>query len=127
MRSLVFLLSVGLGRMAFAAESCPPLKIEGLKQQLAAKPASELIFFASWCLSCKKHLETLEAEKIYIASFDERAAANKIFEHFRGAQTAAPRCFWDEDGSISAFYEVKGLPAHRSLSSPGAQEAQDKR
>lgn len=107
---------LGLSAMsALAEESCPPLKIAALREQLREKPADELVFFASWCLSCKEHLRQLDSQKVYIASSDEREAANKIFDHFRtsSSSSSSPRCYWDEDGSISAFYEVKGLPAKR--------------
>ncbi len=102
---------------AKAAETCPPAKIADLQKLLQEKPASELIFFASWCISCKEHLQHPPPGSFFIASFDERAAANKVIDHFRGANEA-PRCVWDEDGSITEHYQVKGLPATRSPGPP---------
>ena len=94
-----------------AAELCPAADIGSLQLALKDKAAAEVNFFASWCASCKKHLSAATSSDVFIAVFDEKAAAEKVVAHV--AREPLPRCFWDQDGSIAKAYDVKGLPAQR--------------
>jgi thiol-disulfide isomerase/thioredoxin len=93
------------------ALACAPMTYAQFQEQLKKEPAEELVFFASWCASCKKHLVPEQVAKSYfIASFDEEAAANKAFTAFLG-KDALVRCIFDQDGSIAAAHGIKSLPA----------------
>jgi thiol-disulfide isomerase/thioredoxin len=97
------------------ALGCLGLTSAQLLERLRKENVTELVFFASWCASCKKHLTPDQAEsRLFIAVFDEQAAAQKAFTTFMGDEHAA-RCIWDRDGSIAAYYSVKGLPVVRPL------------
>lgn len=100
---------------ASSALACAPMDKSQLQQRLIEKPAEQLVFFASWCSSCKEHMrEDWAAKSYFLAVFDEQAAAEKAFRAFVGEKNL-DRCIWDKDGSIAAFYGVKSLPALRSL------------
>jgi hypothetical protein len=97
------------------ALSCQVMTAKELQDLLRKEPAEQLVFFASWCASCKKHLTPAEAARSYfIAAFDEEAAARKAFTAFLG-EAQLRRCIFDQDGSIAAAYGVKSLPVVRSL------------
>lgn len=93
------------------ALACVPMTYAQFQEQLKKEPAEELVFFASWCASCKKHLVPDQLAKSYfIASFDEEAAATKAFTAFLGGDSLK-RCIFDKDGSIAAAHGIKSLPA----------------
>ena len=93
------------------ALACAPMSLAQFQEQFKKEPAEELVFFASWCASCKKHLVREALAKTYfIASFDEQPAATKAFTVFLG-DDQLKRCIFDQDGSIAAAYGVKSLPA----------------
>jgi hypothetical protein len=93
------------------ALACAPMTYAQFQEQLKKEPVEQLVFFASWCASCKKHLVPDQLAKSYfIASFDEEAAASKAFTAFLGSDSLK-RCFFDQDGSIAAAHGVKSLPA----------------
>lgn len=93
------------------ALACVPMTYAQFQEQFKQEAAEELVFFASWCASCKKHLVADALAKSYfIASFDEQPAATKAFTAFLGADQLK-RCIFDQDGSIAAAYGVKSLPA----------------
>ena len=58
-----------------------------------------------------------KSKSFFIAVFDEPAAAEKAIRAVMGDEYL-PRCIWDKDGSIAAFYAVKSLPALRSVAAP---------
>ncbi|MDQ3231400.1 MAG: hypothetical protein M3Q07_06225 [Pseudobdellovibrionaceae bacterium] len=97
------------------ALACVGMNAQQLQDKLKQEPAEQLVFFASWCASCKKHLtpESLKAS-YFIAVFDEQSAAEKAYSAFLG-ETNLKRCVWDQDGSIAAAYGVKSLPVVRAL------------
>lgn len=97
------------------ALACEAMVNTQFQERLKKEPAAQLVFFASWCASCKKHLvkESL-ATSYFIAAFDEQSAAIKAYSSFMG-ESALHRCIWDKDGSIAAAYGVKALPLIKSL------------
>ncbi len=100
---------------ASSSLGCVAMDNHQLQQKLLDKPSEQLVFFASWCSSCKEHMREDWASKSYfLAVFDDQAAAEKAFRAFVGEKNIE-RCIWDKDGSIAAFYKVKSLPALRSL------------
>jgi hypothetical protein len=97
------------------ALACQGMTAAGLQEQLRKEAAEQLVFFASWCASCKKHLTPDQvAGSYFIAVFDEEAAARKAFTAFLGESNLG-RCVFDQDGSIAAAYGVKSVPVVRSL------------
>lgn len=111
--SLLLLLSTEV------ALGCQAMNLEQLKQKLGKEPAEELVFFASWCASCKKHLtEDRAAKSYFVAAFDEQPSALKAYAKFLGEKNLG-RCIWDADGSIAEGYQVKALPALVKLPANG--------
>lgn len=104
---LLLLTDVALG--------CETMTATQLQEKLKKEPAEQLVFFASWCASCKKHLtqDTL-AKSYFVAVFDEQPAAVKAYSKFLGEQNLK-RCIWDQDGSIAVAYGIKGLPVVKAL------------
>ena len=100
-----------LSPLVQAGAVCTPADAGTLRLALKDKAETELIFFASWCASCKKHLIEARSSDVLIAVFDEQAAAEKVVTQF--APLPSRRCYWDSDGTIATAYEVKGLPAQR--------------
>jgi hypothetical protein len=97
------------------ALACQPMNASELQDKLKRESVAQLVFFASWCSSCKQHLtEAYAAKSLFIASFDENQAATKAFRAFLG-EAHRQLCIWDKDGSIAAHYAVKSLPALRAL------------
>ncbi len=92
------------------ALACEAMTHAQFQEHLKKESATQLVFFASWCASCKKHMTMDDLAKSYfIASFDEQAAAQKAFSAFLG-EAGMKRCIFDQDGSIAAAYNVKSLP-----------------
>ncbi len=92
------------------ALACEAMTHAQFQERLKKEPAAQLVFFASWCASCKKHMTTdYLANSYFIASFDEQSAAQKAFTAFLG-EAGLKRCIFDQDGSIAAAYNVKSLP-----------------
>lgn len=97
------------------ALACEAMNYMAFQERLKNEPATQLVFFASWCASCKKHMTSEYLQTSYfIASFDEQAAAQKAFTAFLG-ESQLKRCVFDQDGSIAAAYGVKALPKVLSL------------
>ncbi|WP_141734547.1 TlpA family protein disulfide reductase [Oligoflexus tunisiensis] len=97
------------------ALGCAGLTAAQLKDRLQKETVTQLVFFASWCASCKKHLKPESAStSLFIAVFDEQPAAQKAYTAFMGTEHQA-RCVWDQDGSIAAHYRIKRLPVVRPL------------
>lgn len=97
------------------ALACEGMTHAQFQEQLKKQPAEQLVFFASWCASCKKHLTKDQVARSYfVAAFDEQPAARKAFTAFLG-EDHVKRCIFDQDGSIAAAYGVKALPVVRSL------------
>jgi hypothetical protein len=114
MKVLIVFLLVAWPRGAYAEVVCVPGGLKALAALLEQKPAEELVFFASWCRSCKPHIENLQPDQVLIASFDEQVAAEKVVRLLsKGGQQ--PRCLWDEGNEIAEHYGVKGLPASRKV------------
>ena len=67
----------------------------------------EIIFFASWCSSCRSHIENASESSVLVAVFDTEENANAV----NAATNLKKRpCFWAQDQSISTEYKVGELP-----------------
>jgi hypothetical protein len=96
------------------ALACVAMDAQQLQAELHIEPAEQLVFFASWCATCKKHMtEEILAKSYFIAVFDEQSAADKAYRSFLG-ESKLERCIWDRDGSIAKAYGVKSVPVIRS-------------
>jgi hypothetical protein len=106
-----FLYYWGAGTLASAA--CPPLSRAGLDAYLKEHGPTEVHFFASWCVECVRHIrESPPKGVIFIATFDERPSAEKVFEQLGGK---AP-CFFDD--GIAEALQVKAVPTIRKMQLP---------
>jgi len=93
-------------------KSCPALSMSTLEKEFPKDGKRKLIFFASWCSSCVDHLkndgsskkESADQNKVYIAAFDEKDAAEKVINKFK---VSSP-CYID-DGVVDAL-KVQGVP-----------------
>lgn len=81
---------------------------ELVKQQ---KPR-EIVFFASWCVACQKHLvESNPMEAVYVVAFDETDPAQKaLFSQFPREMWQNIWCEADQLGEIRRRYHVSQLP-----------------
>ena len=114
-RLLVMLSLIALVFRPAISLACQPMNASELQDKLKREPVAQLVFFASWCSSCKEHLTPdYAAKSLFIAIFDENEAATKAFRAFLG-EAHRQLCVWDKDGSIAAHYAVKSLPALRTL------------
>lgn len=91
---------------AEAAASCPEATFDQIKSALSGSGDVELVFFASWCASCKDHLTEKHAKNVvFIAAFDEQKRAEKVLDSFH----VTSRCFTSDD--TASALSVRSLPA----------------
>ena len=91
------------------AGSCPPATFQEISQTLKGAGETKLVFFASWCSSCKQHMENPDPEHtVFVAVFDEQARA----EHILKSYSVKSRCFYSDD--TAKFFDVRSLPAVKS-------------
>lgn len=73
----------------------------------------KVVFFASWCVSCKNHiLESDASQSIYVIAYDDIAPA---LAALRVLKPEADLCLSDPKGAIRRAYQVGSLPASRPL------------
>lgn len=95
---------------AFSVD-CPKTSFEDLKSRLKGRGEISIVFFASWCVSCKPHLEQKHGEDtVFVAVFDEQERAEKVLRSF-----SVERLCFTSDG-IGEALEVRSLPATRKIS-----------
>jgi hypothetical protein len=89
-----------------AAAACPPLTPAGLAAEAHARGGEvTLVFFASWCASCKEHLTAKhDWRTLLIGSFDK---PERLTEVVTALKPDAP-CF--TDAGIAAALGVSALP-----------------
>lgn len=92
---------------AAAAPVCPVTNAAELKKAIADKGADEIVFFASWCLACKDHIQQAGEKTVFVAVFDDEEKAEKAFTAIGGKGP----CYFDKSGEIAKQYNVTGLPA----------------
>jgi thiol-disulfide isomerase/thioredoxin len=92
------------GSGAFALE-CKEATWSELKESQKDKGSTELVFFASWCSSCKESLsKTYATPVLFISVFDEKADSERVLKHFVKDAT----CYFSKD--IDKHFKVKTLP-----------------
>lgn len=101
------LMACAISSMAIAAPICPKVSAEEFKKALVEKGAEEVVFFASWCLACKEHIQKAGDKTAFVAVFDDGVKAEKAFVAVGGKGP----CYFDESGAIAKQYGVTSLPA----------------
>lgn len=99
---------IALALMATPAlGACPPLDKAGLDKLASGRKAPlDVIFFASWCSSCKDHLAAKHGENtVLIGVFDKKERIEATVASL-GVKTA---CYFDEGGITDAL-KIKSLP-----------------
>jgi hypothetical protein len=100
--------------IASTAVSCLPLDMDSFQKKVAQRDQTKVIFFASWCSSCKDHLLSKHPEgTILVATFDERTAAETVINKLN---ISIP-CFSDD--GIASHYKIDSLPAEITVSRKG--------
>jgi len=110
--SLVYTLTFAssFSQTAEAAASCPEATFDQIKSAMAGSGDVELVFFASWCASCKEHLTEKHAKNVvFIAAFDEQKRAEKVLDSFQ----VTSRCFTSDD--TASALSVRSLPAKSQI------------
>ncbi len=93
-----------------AGLSCPPVTFEQLKLELKDKGDMNVIFFASWCVSCKPQLTRSHTDNtVFVVAFDEQERGEKTLNSFSVKQ----RCFTSDD--TAKALGVRSLPATKSF------------
>ena len=89
---------------SFLHAKCPELNPDQFKELLREKKECvELIFFASWCSSCKKHFVKKKGVKqIFVATFDSEEEADKVCSKF------SLNCYLDK--GLAETFQVSSLP-----------------
>jgi hypothetical protein len=110
MKFILSLLLLSMHSIAHADSlSCPQVTYAQLKSELKDKGEVNVIFFASWCVSCKPHLTRSHPDNtVFVVAFDEQERAEKTLNSFSVKQ----RCFTSDD--TAKALGVRSLPATKS-------------
>ena len=91
-------------------ERCPKSDLAGIKKAYRGRGEMNLIFFSSWCASCKPHLKSdLASNEILIVAFDEQKPAEKVLKNL---SITAP-CFTSE--GITEELGIESVPNTRKI------------
>ena len=92
------------------AAVCENATFDELKSKLKGKGELNLVFFASWCISCKPHLQAQhDSNVVFIAAFDEKPRAEKVLSSFGLTNP----CFIGDD--ITNSLGIRGVPASKKI------------
>ncbi len=107
----VFFLALAMASQAIG--ECQEMTLAALKAQ--KETPIQLVFFASWCLSCKDHLEALKSAKntYFIASYDRKDKAEDVLKFLNMEKVP---CIYDKGNTFSEYFGVNELPAIKTLS-----------
>lgn len=102
--------------VAALAVACPELASADLQQHLRQDGDTKIVFFASWCSDCRENLGKEQPPgTLFVAAFDERAAAEKVMTRFRPGAT----CFTSD--ALAERFGVKSLPSVVTVGPDGAR------
>ncbi|MGE0174946.1 MAG: TlpA family protein disulfide reductase [Oligoflexales bacterium] len=108
-KNIFLTLLIVLNTKVYAA-SCPRVSFEQLKAATRDLGKVKLVFFASWCVSCKPHLlEPHDKKTVFVAAFDEEQRAEKVLKAF----SVEGLCFTSDD--TAQKLGVTALPATRVI------------
>ena len=105
----LLVLSIALSTQVALGARCPAMESEEFARYVVSSGAKRVIFFASWCISCREHLQSAGKEDIIVGVFDE---ANRIERLAEKLKTDAPCVQGD---GIAKSYGVTSLPASRPI------------
>jgi len=111
--TIITMLWAATGRADSAASFCRSANHQELVQLVQETGRNQLIFFASWCSSCRDHIIESDAKQvIYVVAYDDPAPATAALQ---ALQPGADLCLIDHDYSIRKALKVRSLPAKRQL------------
>ena len=88
------------------AAACPKLNRAGLMQLLKTRKHAKVVFFASWCESCRPHLQASDPKHdLAIALYDDPKPASRAL---RSLNVQTP-CYTDD--GIAKSLQIESLPA----------------
>ena len=103
-KAFVFSGAALLSQLAFSLE-CKEAKWSEVKEWQKGKGPTELVFFASWCSSCKDSItKSYSTPVVFISVFDEKSDSERVLSHF--VQNAT--CYFSKD--IEKNFGIKALP-----------------
>ncbi|MFK7873699.1 MAG: TlpA family protein disulfide reductase [Oligoflexales bacterium] len=117
----IFIVTIGvtLSGANLYGGRCFPIKVEQFERVAEQKKWKEVVFFASWCASCKPHLiQATSPRSVVIATYDTRQEAERVLD-FLGIQSTIP-CFIDHDGKLREKFKIQSLPRKIMLSDQSA-------
>lgn len=96
---------------------CNNSSLKVFEKRVADKKIKNLVFFSSWCGSCKTHLLKADLDStIFIVAFDrEDMAVSALNSLFPLPLRTKIQCELDLAEEILKFYKVKSLPYQLSL------------
>jgi len=97
--------------------SCFDSTLGELEARIKQKNIKNLVFFASWCLSCKKHILEADIETtLFVVAFDKvDSAVSALNSLILPEKRKNVLCELDRTEKITKFYRVKSLPYRLSL------------
>jgi thiol-disulfide isomerase/thioredoxin len=98
---------------SFAEKACKPVTPNELDGLVASEKATHVVFFASWCASCKIDLAAKYERPLFVATFDTPSAAAKAF--FSVEAVAGKPCYFDTDNAVARAWKVGGVPHVREI------------
>ena len=103
-KRFILLLGLVFSSSALSME-CKEADWKLVKELQKGKGPTDVVFFASWCSSCKEHLKTDYKENvIFISLFDEKIASERVLKHFKPNAT----CYFSVE--IEKELKIKSLP-----------------
>ena len=100
----LFLLVFSYSATSLSME-CKEADWNRVKELQKGNGPTDVVFFASWCSSCKEHLKTeYKTNVIFISLFDEKNDSERVLKHFKPNAT----CYFSDD--IEKELKIKSLP-----------------
>ena len=106
---MIVALSISMTAEVVHGARCPAMESEELARYAASSGATRIIFFASWCSSCREHLKSAGKGDILVGVFDE---VDRL-ERLAGKLNADVPCVRGD--GIAKSYGVTSLPAVRPI------------
>lgn len=98
---------------------CREGSLEELERYKNEEQRQQIVFFASWCGSCRKHItESDPKQTIYVIAYDEPKVAGSVLQALK---PQADLCLTDPKGLIREAFGVRSLPAKKLLSEQGTK------
>jgi thiol-disulfide isomerase/thioredoxin len=104
-----FIMFVAMNAGATGSD-CKPIGYKDFESKIlkADEQEKNVIFFASWCSSCKEHMVKDYKNPIFVASYDSLPAATAAFNSL--TEMKGKTCYFDLDNEIAEKMGAKGIP-----------------